>query len=51
MRRAMIVLAAVLGLTMLPLPGGPSSSAQAAPNDIIAVVVDGVGNGHGRGMS
>ena len=47
----MIVLAAVLGLTMLPLPGGPSSSAQAAPNDIIAVVVDGVGNGHGRGMS
>ncbi len=51
MRRALIVVAAALGVAMLPLPGGSSSIAQAAPNDIIAVVVDGVGNGHGRGMS
>ncbi len=49
-RRIVFALVAALGVTTLPLPGG-SSSAQAAPNDIIAVVVDGVGNGHGRGMS
>jgi peptidoglycan hydrolase-like protein with peptidoglycan-binding domain len=51
MRRAIIVAAAVLGLTLLPVPGAPSSTASAAPTDIVAVVVDGTGNGHGRGMS
>ena len=50
MRRALIALVAVLGLTLLPIPGG-TSSAAAAPNDLAAVVIDGVGNGHGRGMS
>jgi peptidoglycan hydrolase-like protein with peptidoglycan-binding domain len=49
-RRIVLTVVAVLGITMLPLPGD-SSSVQAAPNDIVAVVVDGVGNGHGRGMS
>lgn len=35
-------------------PGGAGSStpiAEAAPDDIVAIVIDGVGNGHGRGMS
>jgi peptidoglycan hydrolase-like protein with peptidoglycan-binding domain len=50
MRRVLIVLSAVLGLSLLPIPGS-TPSAAAAPNDIIAVVIDGVGNGHGRGMS
>ncbi len=50
MRRALIVIVAVLGLTLLPVPGA-TSTAAAAPNDLAAVVIDGVGNGHGRGMS
>jgi peptidoglycan hydrolase-like protein with peptidoglycan-binding domain len=50
MRRVLVLLAAALGLTMLPITGG-TPTASAAPSDIVAVVVDGVGNGHGRGMS
>jgi peptidoglycan hydrolase-like protein with peptidoglycan-binding domain len=51
MRRALIVLSAVLGLGVPWVTGAPSRTASAAPNDVIAVVVDGIGNGHGRGMS
>lgn len=50
MRRVLIVIAAALGLALLPVPGA-TSTAAAAPNDLAAVVIDGVGNGHGRGMS
>ncbi len=49
--RLIATLAATLGLTLLPIGGGASTVAAAAPSDVIAVVVDGVGNGHGRGMS
>ncbi len=50
MRRALIVVAAVLGLTVVPVVGapGPVASAQAP---IGSVIVEGTGNGHGRGMS
>lgn len=49
-RRIVAALAAALGLGLLPIPGG-STAAAAGPSDVIAVVIDGVGNGHGRGMS
>lgn len=44
-------LAFVAGTLALGAPGSPTPSVSAAPNDIIAVVVDGTGYGHGRGMS
>ena len=44
-------LAIVAGTLALGAPGSPTPSVSAAPNDIIAVVVDGTGYGHGRGMS
>lgn len=48
-------LTAALGLTLgaglLPVAGSAPGAMAAAPNDVIAVVIDGVGNGHGRGMS
>ncbi len=50
MRRVLVILAAALGLAV-PVVGAPASPASAAPTDIVAVIVDGVGNGHGRGMS
>jgi peptidoglycan hydrolase-like protein with peptidoglycan-binding domain len=50
MRRVLVILAAALGLAV-PVVGAPASPASAAPADIVAVIVDGVGNGHGRGMS
>ena len=50
-RRIVAALAAALGLGLLPIPGGASTAAAAGPSDVIAVVIDGVGNGHGRGMS
>jgi len=50
-RRLAGLLAGVVALTVLPVPGAGTSTASAAPTDIVAVVVDGVGNGHGRGMS
>ena len=50
MRRVLVTLAAALGLAV-PIVGAPASPASAAPTDIVAVIVDGVGNGHGRGMS
>jgi len=51
MRRVLLFFAAVLGLGAPVLVGAPASRASASANDIIAVVVNGVGNGHGRGMS
>ena len=50
MRRALIVFAAVLGLSsaLLVRAPAPAVSAQTA---IASVVVEGTGNGHGRGMS
>ncbi len=50
MRRALIVSAAVLGLgvSMLVRAPAPTVSAQTA---IGSVIVEGTGNGHGRGMS
>jgi peptidoglycan hydrolase-like protein with peptidoglycan-binding domain len=51
MRRAALVVAAVLGVTLLTFAPGTSRTAVAAPTDVIAVVVEGTGNGHGRGMS
>ncbi len=50
MRRALIVFAAVLGLStaLLVRAPAPTVSAQTA---IASVVVEGTGNGHGRGMS
>jgi len=50
LRRTAAVAAGLIGLTLLPIPAA-SPTAAAAPTDIVAVVVDGVGNGHGRGMS
>ncbi len=37
--------------SVLPSGGQASPSAQAAPDDVIAVVIEGGGHGHGRGMS
>lgn len=51
MRRAALGLAAVLGATIFPFASSAPPAASAAPNDIIAIVIDGTGNGHGRGMS
>jgi peptidoglycan hydrolase-like protein with peptidoglycan-binding domain len=51
MRRVLIVLSTVLGLGVPLIVSGPAPTASAAPDDIIAIVVDGIGNGHGRGMS
>ena len=50
MRRVLIVSAAVLGLgaALLVRAPAPPASAQAAVGSII---VEGTGNGHGRGMS
>jgi peptidoglycan hydrolase-like protein with peptidoglycan-binding domain len=50
-RRLVVALAATLGIGLLPTPGGAPVASAAGPSDVIAVVVDGVGNGHGRGMS
>jgi hypothetical protein len=50
MHRVSILLAAALGLTVLPFVA-PTGPAEAAPSDIVAVVIEGTGNGHGRGMS
>ena len=50
MRRAALLLTAVLGaagVTVAPL-ATPNASAQAP---IVSVIIDGTGNGHGRGMS
>jgi lysophospholipase L1-like esterase len=44
-------LAVVAGTLALGAPAAPVSTAQAAPNDIVAIVVDGTGYGHGRGLS
>lgn len=52
MRRALIVFAAVLGLSALAVRApAPTASAQAAPTAIGSVIVEGTGFGHGRGLS
>jgi hypothetical protein len=51
MRRVLVRLVTALGLAVPVALGAPASPASAAPTDIVAVIVDGVGNGHGRGMS
>ncbi len=50
-RRLLVAVAGLLAIGLLPLPVGRATVEASAPNDIVAVVVDGVGNGHGRGMS
>ena len=44
-------LAVVASALAVGAPGTDPSTVDAAPNDIIAVVIDGTGFGHGRGMS
>jgi hypothetical protein len=53
MRRALIVISAVVGLTATLLAHAPAPAvhAQSAPVAIGSVIVEGTGNGHGRGMS
>ena len=50
MSRTLLAVAAVAGsVVALPLVG--PTPAEAAGDDIVAIVVEGTGNGHGRGMS
>ena len=50
--RAAALAAAVLASAAVVVPSVSSApTGQAAPDDIIAIVVEGTGNGHGRGMS
>jgi peptidoglycan hydrolase-like protein with peptidoglycan-binding domain len=52
MRRLALAVAAVLGATLLTFaPGAMHTAEAAAPTDVVAVVVEGTGFGHGRGMS
>ena len=51
MRRTALVVAAVLGATLLTFGPVAPRPAAAAPSDVVAVVVEGTGLGHGRGMS
>ena len=50
MRRVTLVLSAALAASLLPFVsiGTPTASAQAP---IVSVIIDGTGNGHGRGLS
>ncbi|MFK7919949.1 MAG: SpoIID/LytB domain-containing protein, partial [Ilumatobacter sp.] len=49
-RRMFLAAAAALSsLAVAPIASTPG--VDAAPDDIVAIVIDGVGNGHGRGMS
>ncbi len=52
-RSARILLAGATACTAFAIvsDAGPEPVADAAPDDIVAIVIDGVGNGHGRGMS
>ena len=47
MRRAFVIFASVLGVISMPVLDAPAS----AQTPIGSVIVDGTGNGHGRGMS
>ena len=44
-------MSAVLGVTLLSFAPTATPTASAAPTDVVAVVVEGTGFGHGRGMS
>ncbi len=50
MRRVTLVLSAALAASLLPFVsiGTPTVSAQAP---VVSVIIDGTGNGHGRGLS
>lgn len=51
-RAAGLLLAAAAAFSSLAVaPFASPPVAEAAPDDIVAIVIDGVGNGHGRGMS
>lgn len=52
-RALRVLLVGATAITGAVVASGESSSpvAEAAADDIIAIVIDGVGNGHGRGMS
>ncbi len=50
-RRSGVLATLAVAASLLPLPGAATPGAQAAPDDIVAVVIEGVGHGHGRGMS
>ncbi len=51
MRKLGVGVAGALCATLLPFGASGPTGVEAAANPIIAVVVDGVGFGHGRGMS
>ncbi len=51
MRRVGLGLSALLGASLLTFAPAATPIASAAPTDVIAVVVEGTGYGHGRGMS
>ena len=48
---AVSMAAGVLAFSASGAPGTTDSVAEAAPNDIVSIVIDGTGFGHGRGMS
>ncbi|MFK8023697.1 MAG: SpoIID/LytB domain-containing protein [Ilumatobacter sp.] len=49
-RPLLLALVAALGATVLPGLVSPAR-VEAAPDDIIAIVIEGTGHGHGRGLS
>ncbi len=51
MRRVAVAVSALLGAGLITFAPIQQPTADAAPNDIVAVVVEGTGFGHGRGMS
>jgi peptidoglycan hydrolase-like amidase len=50
MRRVGLMLAALVSASVVTFTGA-APRAEAAPNDVIAIVIEGTGFGHGRGMS
>ena len=51
MRRTALLVAAVLGATLFTFVPANGRTAWAAPTAVVAVVIEGTGFGHGRGMS
>ncbi|MGB1824777.1 MAG: stage II sporulation protein SpoIID, partial [Ilumatobacteraceae bacterium] len=52
-RRRAILLSAALaaGSSLVVAPGGPASANPNSTSDVVAYLVEGTGDGHGRGMS
>jgi len=48
---AAVSIAMTASVLAVGVPGSPDRAANAASNDIIAIVLEGTGNGHGRGLS